>query len=397
MGRTRSFAPEEWYWYSATMITRADTRRPRCRTLVALLLLPLAMGVQAIGARHPGAVESVYSRAVFPRLVAVLSWLSSRPPFSVAEVGLLCAGTALIAALLATGRALLRGRGRRGRILGEACVWFLLAIGAGYALFLLAWGLNYQRLSFGRLAELRVVPTDRVELAGLSEGLIDAANALRDGLPEDEHGAMRLADGSRGALTRTTLGATALMTRYAWLPPSEFRPKPAWTSPLLSRLGIYGFYSPWTAEAHVNVDVPFSDIPFSAAHEVAHQLGFAREDEANYLGYLICRLHPDADFRYSGTFIASRYAQAALASVDRPAARTLQSRRSPAVIRDLAALAAWASRHEGPAMKAAHRVNDRYLRTQGQDGTRSYGRMVDLLLAERRAERESRRPSARFP
>jgi len=161
----------------------------------------------------------------------------------------------------------------------------------------------------------------------------------------------------------------------------------------MSRLGIAGFYSPLTAEANVNVEIPPSDIPFSASHEAAHQLGFAREDEANYLGYLICRIHPDVDFRYSGVFTASRHTQRALASVDRAEARALESRRSPAVKRDIATLVAWAARYSGPAMRTFNRANDAYLRSQGQrDGVRSYGRMVDLLLAEWRAERNPTTP-----
>ena len=265
----------------------------------------------------------------------------------------------------------------------------LFVAGAGYALFLLTWGLNYQRLSFARSAGLQVRLSDRAELASLSASLIEAANALREGLPEDEHGAMRLADGARGALTRTAPGVAALMKRYPWLPGSDIRPKAPWTSPLLAHLGIGGFYSPLVAEPHVNTEMSPSEVPFSAAHEVAHQLGFAREDEANYLGYLVCRLHPDADFRYSGVFVASRHVQRALGLVDRAEARTLDARRSPAVKRDIAALAAWVARYRGPAMTAFNRVNDTHLRIQGQrDGARSYGRMVDLLLAERRSHIE---------
>jgi hypothetical protein len=39
-------------------------------------------------------------------------------------------------------------------------------------------------------------------------------------------------------------------------------------------------------------------------------------------------------------------------------------------------------------MEAQERVNNAYLRSQGQkEGVRTYGRMVDLLLAERRPRR----------
>jgi hypothetical protein len=155
----------------------------------------------------------------------------------------------------------------------------------------------------------------------------------------------------------------------------------------MSWLGLTGIYSPFTSEANVNVDVPAPELPFSASHETAHQRGFAREDEANFAGYLACRLHPDRDFRYAGLLAASVHASNALYAVDRAAARDVEAGRSPAVRRDLEALRAWAARHEGPVARAAEKVNDAYLKSQGAaDGVRSYGRMVDLLLAERRAE-----------
>ena len=369
------------------MTGSTKARRLRPSTLAALLLLPLAIGLQWLSARSPELVETLYSRVVFPPLVAALSSSSSRLPFSLAEIGLACAGPVLVLVLIWTGRALLRGKGHRWQILARTGVVGLLVAGAVYALFLIAWGLNYQRASLGRSAGLPVRPSDRSELAALSADLVNAANRLRDGLPEDEHGAMRLAGGPRVALSRAAPGVAALINRFPWLPRPSVNPKPAWASPLLARLGIGGFYSPLTAEATVNVEIPSSEVPFSAAHEVAHQLGFAREDEANYLACLVCRLHPDADFRYSGAFVASRHVQRALSSVDRAEARVLESRRSPAVRRDMAALATWVARYRGPAMTAFNRANDAYLRTQGQkDGTRSYGRMVDLLLAERRLD-----------
>jgi Protein of unknown function (DUF3810) len=156
-------------------------------------------------------------------------------------------------------------------------------------------------------------------------------------------------------------------------------------SPLLSRLGITGIFCPFTGEAHVNGEVPAPDVPFTASHELAHFRGFAREDEASYVGYLACRSHPDPDFRYSGLLLASAYLTGALARVDPAAAREVQALRSEGVRRDLAALRAWSDRHRGRVQDASQRVNDAYLRAQGTpDGVRSYGRMVDLILAERR-------------
>jgi hypothetical protein len=371
----------------------ARARGIRWHTVAGLLLLPLAIFVQWMSSFAPDTVESLYSRTVFPPIVAALASFSSPLPFSVAEVGLACACVILVWALIGTGRALVRAKGRRWRVLGRAAALGFFIAGIGYSLFLITWGLNNQRSTFGKSAGLDVRPSDRVELSALSASLIDEANQLRDALPEDGRGVMRMTDASRHALARTALGVATLMEHYPWLPRSDVHPKAAWTSPLLSYLGIAGFYSPLTAEANVDSDVPPSDVLFAAAHEVGHQLGFAREDEANYLGYLICRFHPDLDFRYSGAFTASRFTQRALASIDRQQARALEARRSEAVKRDMAALVAWAARYSGPAMRTFNRANDAYLRSQGQrEGVRSYGRMVDLLLAAWRAEHNPTTP-----
>jgi hypothetical protein len=156
-------------------------------------------------------------------------------------------------------------------------------------------------------------------------------------------------------------------------------------SPLLSRVGIAGIYIPFTAEPLVNGLLPQAELPFSASHEIAHAQGFAREDEANFVGYLACRGHGDPDFRYSGTLVASFYVMSALAGSDAAAARALEDLRSEAVRRDVAAILAWNARYAGALRDAGEKVNDAYLRSQGaREGVRSYGRMVDLLVAERR-------------
>jgi len=64
----------------------------------------------------------------------------------------------------------------------------------------------------------------------------------------------------------------------------------------MSYLGIGGVYFPFTGEANVNISMPHTSIPFTACHEMAHQIGFAREDEANFIAYIACKNHPSPDF-----------------------------------------------------------------------------------------------------
>jgi hypothetical protein len=64
-------------------------------------------------------------------------------------------------------------------------------------------------------------------------------------------------------------------------------------------VGFTGYYNPFTGEAQVNTTVPKFLQPFTASHEVAHQLGYAKEMEANFVGYLAASHSTDTLFRYS--------------------------------------------------------------------------------------------------
>jgi hypothetical protein len=355
------------------------------RAWVGALFLAVA-GALSWGARFfPEAIEHAYARRLYPTVVWVLSSLSGLVRFSLAE---LAVGMAALGLLLRLGLAV-RDAFRQGlRRSGAALLGDLVLLAGVLALsFVLLWGLNYQRQPLAVASGLDARPAAAAELAELAEALVLGANTSRDGLPEDGQGVLRAPDGTAGILDRTPRGFDRVAPRYPALAGRPPRPKPVFLSEAMSWLGLSGIYSPFTGEANVNTTAPIPALPFTAAHETAHQRGLAREDEANFGSYLACLAHPDPDFRYSGLLAASLHTSAALRGVDEARARDVEALRSPAVGRDLQALREWEARHEGPVARTAEKVNDAYLKSQGaMDGVRSYGRMVDLLLAERRAQ-----------
>ena len=159
-------------------------------------------------------------------------------------------------------------------------------------------------------------------------------------------------------------------------------------SKLMSYTGITGVYFPYTGEANVNIGPPDSMILSTACHEMAHQRGFAREDEANYISYFVCMQNPDADFQYSGVLLALINSMNALYTHDKKAYLELTKKYSPGLIRDLKQNNLYWEKHEGSLQKISDRINDAYLKSNMQnDGVYSYGRMVDLIIAEYRKSR----------
>jgi hypothetical protein len=342
-------------------------------------------------ALRPDVVEAVYARDAYPRIAAALAAIAGGVPFSLAETLVAAAGVGL-AALFARA---VRGTGvPRGRRIAAGAVTVAAVAAVVYVIFLVLWGFNYHRLPVASSLGLNVVPSGRDELAAAAAELVALADRLRASVDEGPDGVIRLARGRDEALARAGLGFDAVSDRWPVLRGPKPSVKGARLSPVLARLGISGIFVPFTGEPHVNTTLPEWTIPFTAAHEVAHQRGFAREDEANYLAYLAGMHHPDPDARYSAGLEASLYALSALRRVDRAASGRIEGARGPGARRDLAALEAWRERYVGRAAAVNQRVNDAYLRSQGQaDGVQSYGRMVDLLLAERRA-RATREPGS---
>ena len=350
----------------------------------------LGIALRVLAAAQPDTVERVYARSLYPRIARALTAATAWASFSIAEACLLVLAPL---ALFAAGRGTVRAFRAPApvRALGSGLLRIAIAAGVAYLAFLLVWGLNYQRRPLAASVGLPVGRTEPGELAAACAELIERSEILRGAVDEDQAGVARVAGGVTGALGRASLGYDALAEEWPLVAGERVAAKRVWLSPGLALLGISGIFIPFTGEANVDTSLPEWTLPFVAAHEVAHQRGFAREDEANYLAYAACRRHPDPAARYASALEGSLYALGALRATDPDTHRALQSRRGAAVRRDLDALEAWRRRYESRASAVHEKVNDAYLRAQGQEGVSSYGRMVDLLLAERRAG--SLRPS----
>ncbi|MDF2700529.1 MAG: hypothetical protein K0Q49_2088 [Haloplasmataceae bacterium] len=261
----------------------------------------------------------------------------------------------------------------------------VLYISIIYILFMLLWGFNYKRISISQIMHLEVKPTDTQVLYVVSEILLLRANSLRSEINEDSNGVMTIEGGYQSVFNRAYLGYQVIGEDYKELAGRYGKPKFVLLSEPMLYTGIVGVYFPFTAEANVNVATPILFTPIDALHEMAHQRGFASEDEANYIAYLTATAHPDIDFQYSGTLSALTSTMNALWSYDPEGAAELVAMYSDGLKRDLTNYNVFWKDYAGEVSDVANDVNDSYLKGNGQtDGVQSYGRVVDLLLAHYR-------------
>lgn len=357
------------------------------RRLFTLALVPLGMAFSALARQDPAWTERFLSGGYYPILSQLLSRVSGLIPLSLAEFAIVLGiPLAMVWAVLAVRRAVSNPSQKRQNLLDLLST--LLAVASlFYFVFVVTCGVNYSRMPFAWHAGLTVRPSSAEELALTCEELISDANRLREGLPEDEAGVFRLESSVFDAGKASRTGFLHLGERIPTLSGDYAAPKPVLLSHLWSYTQITGVFTCWSMEANVNIDVPDFTLPFTMCHEQSHLRGFMREDEANFIAYLACMESEDQATQYSGAAMAAMYAMNSLYQADYDRFCELYATYSPRVRRDFAAQSCYWEQFEGPVAEVSDKVNDTYLKANHQtDGVASYGRMVDLLLANYRAK-----------
>jgi len=200
-------------------------------------------------------------------------------------------------------------------------------------------------------------------------------------IPTDVEHPFRLS-GEGSADARLVAALARATERYPALGGAPPLVRSAIFSPLLTAAGLTGVYSPFTGEAHVNHEIPPPTLPFAACHEVAHLRGFAREDEANFIAFLVCGFADDPAWRYSGTLTALIHVLNALARAAPERWLEIVDELPQGVRSDIDGVHHFWNQRRSGLTTLVERTNDAYLRSQGQaDGLASYGRVVDLLAA----------------
>lgn len=346
-----------------------------------LPLVLLAWLAQRWLAGYAAAVETIYANGIFRWLAAPLIWLNSRVPFSLTEAGLVFGVPLFLAALgvwLVRLARLPQKKQRLGRGLRLAAWLGTIA----YLLFMLLHGLNYDRLPVAVSFSLPVRDRSADELAETAAWLFQEATVERAACREDAAGVFRLRNGVRGALAEGTAGYRQASKAWPLLTGTAIRPKGVLLSRYWSYTGITGLYCPIIAEANINIDQPDYTIPDAIGHEIAHTRGFAREDEAGFISFLSGLAHPDADYRYSVLVNAAVRLSNALNDIDPVIYRQVMQTVPAGIWRDLAANNAYWQLFAGPVRETSDQLNNAYLQANLQtDGVRSYGRMIDLVLA----------------
>ena len=341
----------------------------------SFLLFALTLLVYIFALNSPAFADFINSTASVG-VRAVLSYITYLIPFSLFELLIILIPLILIIAVAVF---IKRGKSRGGRI---RCITSLLAlISLLLTSYVYTLGVGYQTTALSKKIDVE----DRQDFT--AEELYDTtltvvgeinSLAVKLNLAEGE----TLMEYSVDELSDKLVDAyDAMNERYDLLSNYTSRVKPVHYSTVMSDLGISGIYSFFTGEANVNVEYPDYCLPFTAAHEMAHQRGIARENEANFVAFLACISSDDDYVRYSGYLNLYEYLASALYRTDEELYRTARAALSDVAKSDMRAANAVYNLHKDSVLgKINERLNDAYLKANGTEGVVSYGYVVRLAV-----------------
>jgi Protein of unknown function (DUF3810) len=325
----------------------------------------------------PDAVEHYYSRGIYPIIARTQRALFGWVPFSIGDLVYGVVFVVVIVWIVRSIRKLRRGEAGKGwgwRLLRRVVVVGLWV----YVLFNLLWGLNYDRLGIADQLQLQVLPYHTEDLGRLTGLIVKQLNALDT-----------VARANRNLEVRVSFLRAEAVEAYDSLaivePQFAYQVRSVKAS-LFSYPGLYigfaGYYNPFTGEAQVNIRDPPFTLPYTACHEMGHQLGYAKENEANFIGFLACRESPDPAVRYSTYLDLYGYAVRELYFRDSALALSFRAMLNPGVRQDLRELQRFDRKYANPLEPVIWRAYSRYLRANRQpQGVATYSEVTAWLIA----------------
>jgi Protein of unknown function (DUF3810) len=344
------------------------------RTVIVLALL---LPVQFYGLRllryFPEFVENYYSQGIFPILSKINRYLFGWIPFSVGDIFYVLIGIVAIRWLY-----------KNAKRLKFEPVRFFVDIAATlsiiYFVFNLLWGFNYYRMPLHKTLDLEKKYTTE-QLIATTKRLIKKSNELHRTLGYADSSKVDLPYSQAEIFAMSDNGYKNLETEFPQLAYHPKSIKKSGWSLGLTYMGYSGYYNPFSGEAQVNNLIKTYKFSVVSCHEQAHQIGYAAENEANFIATL-ATLHNDNTYiKYSGYIFALRYCINELARRDFEQYEALLPTINFGILESYREMREFWAEYQNPFETLSKAFWDQFLKANNQSkGIMSYSYMVALVV-----------------
>lgn len=324
------------------------------------------------------AFADFFNRYISSVVRGILATVTNILPISFAELLIICSPIILFFII----RFAIKKYSKSWHDVGIFCIVLLSVLSLLFSAFVFTFGTGYHTYGLEEKLSLDKKEVSSKELSQAAEWLIDEVNTLVNEIEFEEKGPSVNPYSIREANKILLSSYKELSNEYNFLPKLTSFVKPVMLSKPMTYTHISGVYTYFTGEANVNTNAPDYSIPYTMAHELAHQRGIAREDEANFIAFLVCANADDTYIKYCGYMNLCEYVLNALYSADQKLWEETYKKLDNRAIYEMIAYNKFYEKYQDNVVgEISGAINDAYLQANGTEGTRSYGLVVDLAVA----------------
>jgi hypothetical protein len=353
-------------------------KRPISRRLTILLTVTVFIIIVLIkiATFFPKWIELNYSTGIYPSIARIFRAVFGWFPLSVGDLLYLAAGVYIAVKIYRLIKIIRRRRWDSLKVT-ERYVRIFFVLAGIYIFFNIFWGLNYNRLGIAYQLDIHPKEHTAADLKQLTSLLVYKLNNHR--VPLGEHIAY---SPYNQVFSKAQVAYANANQSFSFI---QYKTGSVKRS-LYGRLGIYlgflGYYNPFTGESQLNLTQPRFLLPFVTCHEIAHQLGYASESEANFVGYLAALKAGDPLFEYSAYFDMFNYANRELYLLDTASARGNVRQLDTLVRKDIRELREYYKKSDNVVEPIIKLFYDQYLKAnQQEEGVQSYNEVVGWMVA----------------
>ncbi len=341
--------------------------------LILVALLPIQILVLQLLKNVPEFIESFYSTGIFPVISKISRYIFGWIPFSIGDLFY------FFLILL-----LIRWFYKNIKRIKTDTKYFILdvfsTLSIVYLVFNLLWGLNYYRVPLHQTLSLGT-DYNTEKLIATTKRLIKKSNEMHRQL--DFHDTIQIESpyDHKQIFKKTLNGYQNLAKKHPNLNYNPLSLKKSTWSLGLTYMGYSGYYNPFTGEAQVNGLIKLHKFPVVSCHEQAHQLGYAAENEANFIAALATINNEDEFIQYTGYIFALRYCVNEIARRDLDTYRELLKTINPGILKSYKEMRDFWKSYENPFEVVSKLFWDQFLKANNQsNGIKSYSYMVALII-----------------
>jgi hypothetical protein len=343
------------------------------RTKLLAILFPVQIVIVNILSFFPGFVEHYYSNGIFPYISStervLLGWIG----FSIGDI---LYGITLFLAL----RWIWKTRKTWKTAYKHNLLKIAACLSVVYFVFTILWALNYRRMPLYKKMGIEKDYTEQ-QLIDFTHKLIAKTNAIHLQITHNDTAKVIVPYDLKEIYNKAPQAYANLSKQFPEFTYEHKSIKSSLMSLAQSYMGFGGYLNPFTNEAQVNDMLPLYNQPTTTCHEMSHQIGYANESEANFIGFMASAHSDDLYFKYSAYSFALRYCIGNIDKFDEAKAKDIIKGVNKGIRKNFKESKNFSKKYESFIEDIFEYIYDHYLKANEQkDGLETYSKFTGLLV-----------------